>query len=259
MSDTKKLLENIQNNLKESDKDKEELYSGLVVCGRCLKAIKSKEEILDSDIEEEIPDRYIEIVDNDTGAELGYCMLCGDKYEVSDLFYIKPGKLKELDKLKESDEPTEEQPQKENQEEPANDSEQFSPEVQEILNNLSSVDAMHKWVIEDVLDDDIEGYSGDTMDEKLKARLNEITEHGCQSGTVGSLIYYTDTVQFFNDFYDEIYDMVESIGADSILEMLEQKCEKIDIIMGADTVKNYLAWMAYEEVCFLVAEELATM
>ena len=147
----------------------------------------------------------------------------------------------------------EEQPQ----EEPVNDFEQLSPKVQETLNNLADVDALNKWVIDDVMDSDISGYNGDTFDEKLKSRLEEITEHGCQSGTVSSLIYYTDTVKFFDNFYDEIYNMIDDVyTADSTFEMLKQKCDLTDIIMGADTVKNYLAWMAYEEVCSVILDEL---
>lgn len=146
-------------------------------------------------------------------------------------------------------EEVQEQPEK-TQEEPVNDFERLSPEVQEILNDMSNDNAMYKWVIDDVMDSDISGYNGDTFDEKLKSRLEEITEHGCQSGTVSSLIYYTDTVKFFDNFNDEIYDMVEDVfGAESTLEMLQRHCELIDIVMGADTVKNYLAWMAYEVTC----------
>ena len=160
--------------------------------------------------------------------------------------------VKEIEEVKEAEEEvqTEEQPQEEVQtEEPVNDFEQLSPEVQTILNDMSNDNAMYKWVIDDVMDSVID-YEGDNMDEKLKSRLEEITEHGCQSGTVGSLIYYDDTVKFFDNFNDEIYDMVEDYyGAESVLDMLKQHCELIDIVMGSDTVKNYLAWMAYEVTC----------
>lgn len=169
------------------------------------------------------------------------------------------------DDLKEAEEEevqTEEQPQEEVQteEEPVNDFEQLSPEVQTILNDMSNDNAMYKWVIDDVMDSDISGYNGDTFDEKLKSRLEEITEHGCQSGTVSSLIYYTDTVKFFDNFNDEIYDMIDDMfGAQSVFEMLQQKCDLTDIIMGADTVKNYLAWMAYEVTCSNILDSIESM
>lgn len=164
------------------------------------------------------------------------------------------------DDLKEAEEEevqTEEQPQEEVQtEEPVNDFEQLSPEVQAMLNDMASDNAMYKWVIDDVMDSVID-YEGDNMDEKLKSRLEEITEHGCQSGTVSSLIYYTDTVKFFDNFNDEIYDMVEDVfGAEATLEMLQRHCELIDIVMGADTVKNYLAWMAYEVTCSNILDSI---
>ena len=171
--------------------------------------------------------------------------------------------VKKIKKVKEAEEEQvpEEQPQEEVQtEEPVNDFERLSPEVQEILNDMSNDNAMYKWVIDDVMDSDISGYNGDTFDEKLKSRLEEITEHGCQSGTVSSLIYYTDTVKFFDNFNDEIYDMVEDVfGAESTLEMLQRHCELIDIVMGADTVKNYLAWMAYEVTCSNILDSIESM
>ena len=161
------------------------------------------------------------------------------------------------DDLKEAEEEevqTEEQPQ----EEPVNDFEQLSPEVQTILNDMSNDNAMYKWVIDDVMDSVID-YEGDSMDEKLKSRLEEIIDHGCQSGTVGSLIYYTDTVKFFDNFNDEIYDMIDYDGAQSVLKMLQQKCDLTDIIMGADIVKNYLTWMAYETVCSDILDVIESM
>ena len=171
--------------------------------------------------------------------------------------------VKKIKKVKEAEEEQvpEEQPQEGVQtEEPVNDFERLSPEVQEILNDMSNDNAMYKWIIDDVMDSDISGYNGDTFDEKLKSRLEEITEHGCQSGTVSSLIYYTDTVKFFDNFNDEIYDMVEDVfGAESTLEMLQRHCELIDIVMGADTVKNYLAWMAYEVTCSNILDSIESM
>lgn len=175
------------------------------------------------------------------------------KNDVKNDLDIEPGSDEEqmLDNIYNE---VEEQPE---QEEPVNDFEQLSPEVQNKLNDMASSNSMYKWVIDDVMDSDISGYNGDTFDEKLKARLNEITEHGCQSGTVGSLIYYTDTVKFFDNFNDEIYDMIEDYyGAESVLDMLKQHCELIDIVMGADTVKNYLAWMAYEVTCSNILDSI---
>lgn len=173
--------------------------------------------------------------------------------EFIDKMVAPNGKDSFIKEAEEEEVQTEEQPQ----EEPVNDFERLSPEVQEILNDMSNDNAMYKWVIDDVMDSDISGYNGDTFDEKLKSRLEEITEHGCQSGTVSSLIYYTDTVKFFDNFNDEIYDMVEDVfGAESTLEMLQRHCELIDIVMGADTVKNYLAWMAYEVTCSNILDSI---
>lgn len=264
MSNTKQFLENI---LKESD---EVPYCDDVNC-EPVKEEESKKINENEFYTDEAEEIYELVQNNMTNEERKNIYKKINKEEIesmsafwdwfegldSDEIVEYFGYLKEEDNLKEADE-SEEQPQEGVQtEEPVNDFERLSPEVQEILNDMSNDNAMYKWVIDDVMDSDISGYNGDTFDEKLKSRLEEITEHGCQSGTVSSLIYYTDTVKFFDNFNDEIYDMVEDVfGAESTLEMLQRHCELIDIIMGADTVKNYLAWMAYEVTCSNILDSM---
>ena len=261
MSETKKFLENI---LKESD---EVPYCDDVNCEK-LKERKDPEEGFEIDDELAHKVHYctkingvvpvyhedtntIVFYNEDTGEDVDTIVYRNQtpeeikKYMVSELGL----NLKECNnKSQKVNEAEEEQPE-ETQEESANEFEQLSPEVQTMLNDMSNDNAMYKWVIDDVMDSVID-YEGDNMDEKLKSRLEEITEHGCQSGTVGSLIYYDDTVKFFDNFNDEICNIVEDYyGAESVLDMLKQHCELIDIVMGSDTVKNYLAWMAYEVTC----------
>lgn len=226
MSNTKKFLENI---LKESD---EVPYCDDVNCESVKEDKFPPTNFIKRDWEKLQKDPMINV-----------------KEHWSDAYYQEVIDFgKELKEAEEEEVQTEEQPE-ETQEESANEFEQLSPEVQTMLNDMSNDNAMYKWVIDDVMDSVID-YEGDSMDEKLKSRLEEITEHGCQSGTVGSLIYYDDTVKFFDNFNDEIYDMIEDYyGAESVLDMLKQHCELIDIVMGSDSVKNYLAWMAYEVTC----------
>jgi hypothetical protein len=68
---------------------------------------------------------------------------------------------------------------------------------------------------------------------------------GCQSGMVGSLIYYYDTHAFFDRYYDEIEELREDYE-DSIGEPLQ--------IVG--DLKNWLAWFAFEEAAYRIANEL---
>lgn len=66
--------------------------------------------------------------------------------------------------------------------------------------------------------------------------FEDLLNHGCVSGMVTSLIYYTDTHSFFDNYYDEIeelrYEYQQSTGLPLSIE---------------NDLKNDLAWFAFEE------------
>ena len=156
--------------------------------------------------------------------------------------------LNEAKKLTEAPEDEEiETSEEEVVEEPETELSEEDQKVQDVIDELKSKNNMYAWVIEDILDDS-EDYSGDTLKDRVIARCNEIYEHGCVSGTVGSLIYYSDTTRFFNDNWDDIYDMLEELddGGVEPMEAIKRHCSNTEILMGTDQVKNWIAWMCYE-------------
>ena len=48
--------------------------------------------------------------------------------------------------------------------------------------------------------------------EDLQANLQDINNYGCQSGMVSHLIYYTDTVEYFEEHESEIMEMLAQLG-----------------------------------------------
>lgn len=70
----------------------------------------------------------------------------------------------------------------------------------------------------------------------IKAFFADLQQHGCAIGMISSLIYYSDTHKFFDEYYDEIEELrqetEDSLGAPI----------KID-----GDLKNTLAWFAFEE------------
>ena len=64
----------------------------------------------------------------------------------------------------------------------------------------------------------------------------DLFEHGCLSGMVSSLIYYTQTKAFFNLHYDEIEELRSSLMDDGIMPDWPE-----------DDLANFLAWLAFEE------------
>lgn len=52
--------------------------------------------------------------------------------------------------------------------------------------------------------------------EDAQGVLDNILMHGCGSGMVNHLIYYTDTVKYFEDHESEIMEMLESFGIEEL-------------------------------------------
>ncbi len=75
--------------------------------------------------------------------------------------------------------------------------------------------------------------------------FSDLQNHGCVSGLVSSLIYYTDTHAFFDKYYEEIEDLR--------CEYEEETGEQIHL---QHDLKNFLAWFAFEETAYRLAVEL---
>ena len=44
--------------------------------------------------------------------------------------------------------------------------------------------------------------------------ISDVATHGCSGGTISDLIYYEDTVKFYNDHEDEIWDELSNMAED---------------------------------------------
>jgi hypothetical protein len=73
--------------------------------------------------------------------------------------------------------------------------------------------------------------------------LQAITEHGCVSGCAGGLIYYSDTCAFYDQFCDELHDLLGSW----IDEIGETPTFITDQLGYANGFKNALVWFAAEQ------------
>tara|TARA_Y100000034_G_scaffold136041_1_gene210444 strand:+ start:1488 stop:1823 length:336 start_codon:yes stop_codon:yes gene_type:complete len=86
--------------------------------------------------------------------------------------------------------------------------------------------------------------------------LKDITEHGCQSGIIGELIYYKDTVKFYDEheveIWNRIIDSADNLGVDS--NTFISKLNGSKDVMSGDQHKNLLTWFAVEEVAFELSD-----
>ena len=82
-------------------------------------------------------------------------------------------------------------------------------------------------------------------DDGVEGILKDLFYGGCESGIVTHLIYYKDTAAFFDEYYEEI---------EEIRLELEETCgEPLKI---KDNLKNYFAWVGFEETARKIANDL---
>ena len=85
--------------------------------------------------------------------------------------------------------------------------------------------------------------------EELKDHIKDIVQCGCISGIVSSLVYYSDTVRFFNCYRQEILTMVQDPDKNIYSEytyLLNDKKYSV-------SQKNDLSWFAYDNTVIRIA------
>ena len=87
-------------------------------------------------------------------------------------------------------------------------------------------------------------------DDKKNIFIN-VLYYGCQSGIVGFLIYYKDTVAFYKRYKKEIdsllYETMQEMGIYSLPELFGKKWDEEDPLGNDDYNMNLLAWFGFEE------------
>jgi hypothetical protein len=89
-------------------------------------------------------------------------------------------------------------------------------------------------------------------------RYRDVLDHGCQSGTVGGLIYYSETVAFYNAHEGAIDDLISEMASDfgqSYLEFIGS-LNGAKYVDNAEQLKNLLAWFACEEIVRQLSDEI---
>ena len=86
--------------------------------------------------------------------------------------------------------------------------------------------------------------------------ISDLFKSGCVSGMISDLIYYEDTIKFFDEFEEEIEDLIsenmEMLGIKTrplFIESLNGSAESIT------QEKNLLSWFAFEETIRKLNEE----
>ncbi len=115
----------------------------------------------------------------------------------------------------------------------------YSMTKKEITNALQEIVEAEKgtikgYVAQEALDDD------DPI-----SFFKDLLNHGCVSGMVSSLVWFNQTHTFYDTYYDEIEELRQ-----------EQEASIGTPIQTKGDLKNFLAWFAYEQEAYRLAQEL---
>ena len=119
-----------------------------------------------------------------------------------------------------------------------------------LLNVLKTMETETTGVKNDVINYLLE-FSQDSED--LQTHLEDINNYGCESGQVNHLIYYKDTVKYFEKHENEIMEMLEELGIEDVesWDGLQELSDMFPQLDDADTrheyAENWIMEKAVEE------------
>jgi hypothetical protein len=94
--------------------------------------------------------------------------------------------------------------------------------------------------------------------DSIENYINDLFNSGCQSGMVGELIYYADTLKFYKKYKVEIQallkDLLDDCGLKSPVELFGDKWDQDDIFATDTLNQNLLAWFGFEETARILAD-----
>lgn len=93
------------------------------------------------------------------------------------------------------------------------------------------------------------------QEDNIQSFLEDLSSHGCISGMVGGLVYYSDTLKFYKKHKKEIQVMVREFCDDTGSDI---SClngwDKEDIFAEETNNQNILAWFGFEETARNLAQ-----
>ena len=115
--------------------------------------------------------------------------------------------------------------------------------MKNLLNSIleNTMEGTLKHEVAEIIMDQVDGLEN----EEILSTVEEIVTYGCQSGIVSALITYSDTEKFFNNHANEIFELIEDMRQEGIINM-----------NNFELSKNNLAWFAFETIAQEIYQEL---
>ena len=115
--------------------------------------------------------------------------------------------------------------------------------MKNLLNSMleNTMEGTLKHEVVEIILSEIEGIE----DDEILSTVEEMVTYGCQSGIVSALITYSDTEKFFNNHANEIFELIEDMRQEGIINM-----------NNFELSKNNLAWFAFETIAQEIYQEM---
>ena len=112
-----------------------------------------------------------------------------------------------------------------------------------LLNSIleNTMEGTLKHEVAEIIMDQVDGLDND----EILSTVEEIVTYGCQSGIVTALITYSDTEKFFDNHANEIFELIEDMRQEGIIDM-----------NNFELSKNNLAWFAFETIAQEIYQEM---
>ena len=114
-----------------------------------------------------------------------------------------------------------------------------------MLNLMNSIVANNEGLRKEVAEIIVNMLSVDADNEEVIGTVEDITTYGCVSGTVPALTYYSQTEAFFDRHSEEIFELIEDMAEEGIIDKKQ-----------IELSKNNLAWTAFELIAWEIRDEL---
>ena len=125
--------------------------------------------------------------------------------------------------------------------------------VEEYLEELKNGNDLNDCVLDYYID---RKYSN--TDELIRD-MEDLQRYGCVSGMITDLIYYDDTNKFYDNYKDDINELLSVLldgSGLSIQEFFGKNFDNDDPLILNYSNKNLLAWFGFEESSYRIYEEV---
>ena len=115
--------------------------------------------------------------------------------------------------------------------------------MKNLLNSIveNTMEGTLKHEVAEIIMDQVDGLDN----EEIFSAVEEIVTHGCATGVVPALITYDDTDKFFDNHADEIFELVEDMKQEGLIDM-----------NNFESSKNNLSWLAFETIAQEIYQEM---